>query len=126
MILSDGETDIVIEAVSSGEDKSVEAGVTVKISVKNSEYDYSGACESEISGEEWTNFIRQLEDLDLQRKGKAILESDEVLLEFVSIDNVGSLGVKGKLDIGLFSFAFSPIRFDTTNFSKEIQKLSNL
>jgi hypothetical protein len=83
---------------------------------------FSAADQSWIVDSNWNRFLAELRQLEATRQGRAVLQgasTDELRLEFLSLDRLGHMGVRGLVkrrhvngfDLGLeFGFSFEPDR----------------
>lgn len=121
--LTDFETDIRLEILDPDEALNWERGSkAVSLDVQNEDWGYRGRCEFKVDSAEWTNFLSALRSLNESLAGSAAFSGDGATVEFVALDNLGALGVKGVVTIGNFTLQFEPVKFDSTEFDRIVQK----
>jgi hypothetical protein len=94
---------------------------------------FAGATDTWVPGEAWSAFVRELDELERTRQGKASLEAispDELLLVFRSLDRAGHMAVEGFVGVRSGShqmkLTFSSIELDPTDLPRIVRELRAL
>jgi hypothetical protein len=94
------------------------AGGDVRLRVRLTCEDFTGAGSSWIGQDAWQHFLRELERLADRRDGEAVVESispRDLRLRFCATDNAGHVAVDGQVrtrSVGDLRWQFGAIQFD--------------
>ena len=121
MILRDGSTSLEIRVTDvAPQIPPHSVGGDVRLLVRLRCDDFAGATSGWVKREVWHAFIRQLEQLDRQRQGEAVLQSmspDELRLRVFATDHAGHMAVDGQVrtrSLRDLRLQFGAVAFDPT------------
>ena len=78
----------------------VYAGGSVRVVVRVRLRDFAGAADAWVQWDAWSDFIRQLRQLERDRRGEATLRgtsTEELRVRIFALDRAGHMGVEGSL-----------------------------
>jgi hypothetical protein len=124
---ADAEVGLVAMRETYADDK-VGDDVWATVSFRNA--DFSGLVATVVGRDEWETFARQVNALERDRRGEAVLLSaypDEVRLRLFASSTTGAMAVEGHLQrvgaAGTPALDFGPIAFDPGLLAKLLQEL---